>query len=65
MISTLKNEKYIWSMNPRETLEGSIVVPLGILFALVKRKIWQGSSKSGRFLGDPLLVPFLPFVLAW
>ena len=58
MLSTLKNAKYIWSMNPGEKLETSVVGPLGILVALVKRQIGQGSYNSGRFSGRPSMSPF-------
>ena len=37
MISTLKKEKSIWSMKPGANFETSVVGPLGILVALVKR----------------------------
>ena len=59
MLSTLKNEKSIWSMNPGENFKTSVVGPLEILFALVKRKIGQGSSNSWRFYGRPFMSPFL------
>ena len=36
-----------------------MVVPVGILFALVKRQIGQGSSKSGRFVGIPFMSTFI------
>ena len=36
-----------------------MVVPLVILVALVKRKIGQGYSNSGRFSGRPSMSPFL------
>ena len=65
MISTLKNAKYIWSINTGENFETSVVEPLGILVALVKGQIGQGSSNSGRFLGELPWVLFLPFVLVW
>ena len=59
MLSTLKNAKSIWSFNPGGNLETSMVGPLGILVALVKRQIGQGSSNSGRFSGRPSMSPFL------
>ena len=62
IISTLKNKKSIWSMNPGGNSETSMVGPLGILFVLVKRKIGKVSSKSGSFFVDPPLVLLLPFI---
>ena len=55
----IEKRKYIWSMNPGANLEMSMVGPLGILFALVKRKIRQGYSKSGIFVGTSSMSPFL------
>ena len=46
-------------MNLGGVIETSIVRPLGILFALIKIKIGQGSYKSGRFIGSPFMIPFL------
>ena len=59
MLSTLKNAKYIWSMNPGANFVTSVVRTLVICVALVKRQIWQGSSNSGRFSGRPSVSPFL------
>ena len=59
MISTLKNAKSIWSMNPGANFDTSVVGPLGILSDLVKRQIGQGSSNSGRFYGRHYMSPFL------
>ena len=59
MLSTLKNEKSIWSMNPGANFETSVVGPLGILVALVKIQIGQVSSNSGKLVGRPLKIPFL------
>ena len=59
MISKLKNTKSIWSMKPGEKFETSMVGPLGVLVALFKRNIWQGSFKSGIFVGRPSMSPFL------
>ena len=55
MLSTLKIK------NPSEAgnFYTSVVGPLGILVALVRRKIRQGSSKSGIFSGRPYMRPFL------
>ena len=65
MISTLKNEKFIRSMNPGGIFKKQIVVTIGILFALVKRQIGQGSSKLGRFWGRSYMSPFraISFIL--
>ena len=41
ILSTLKNAKFIWIMNPGANVETSVVGPLGILVALVKRQIGQ------------------------
>ena len=46
-------------MNPGANFETSVVGPLEILVALVKRQIGQGSSNSGRFSGRPSMSPFL------
>ena len=59
MLSTLKNTKYILSIKPGGNLYTSVVEPLGIFVALVKIKIVQGFSKSGRFSGRPSMRPFL------
>ena len=39
-------------MKPGEIFETSMVGPLGILVALFRRQIVQGSSNSGIFGGD-------------
>ena len=36
-----------------------MIRPPGILVALVKRQIGQGSFKSCKFVGRPLMIPFL------
>ena len=59
MISTLKNAKSIWSMNPWENVEKSMVGPLGILLSFFNRQLWHGSSKSGMFVGRPSKSNFL------
>ena len=59
IISTLKTAKSIWIMNPGANFETSVVGPLGILVALVRRQIGQGYSNSGRFYGRPSIRPFL------
>ena len=60
MISTLKTHKIHLNHKPREGgVETSVVGPLGILVALVRRKIGQGYSKSGIFFGRPYMSPFL------
>ena len=59
MLSTLKNEKSTGSMNPGANFETSMVGPLGILVTLVKRQIWQGSSKAGIFVGIPHMSTFI------
>ena len=58
MLSTLKNQKFILSMNPGENFETSVVGPLGTLVSLFKRQTGQGYSKSGRFFGRPSMSPF-------
>ena len=65
MISTLKNEKSIWSMNAGGNFETSVVVLLGILVALVKRQIGQGSSDSERFSGRPSMSSSLDIFFSW
>ena len=45
MLSKSKNEKSIWSMKLGAKFETSVVVPLGVLVALVKRKIVKESYK--------------------
>ena len=42
----------------------SVAGPLEILVALVKRKIGQGSSKSGIFSGRTFMSPFLDISLS-
>ena len=59
MLSTLKNEKSTWSMNPGAHFETSVVGRLVILVAFVRRQIGQGYSKSGIFSGRPSMSPFL------
>ena len=59
MLSTLKNSKSIWSMNPGANLETSMVVNLYISVGLVKRQIGQGSSKWGGGYGRPSMSPFI------
>ena len=59
MLSTSKNAKFIWSMNSEEKIEASVVGPLVILIALVKRQIGQSYSKLGIFSGRPSMSPFL------
>ena len=59
ILSTLKSEKYIWSMYPGGKLETSMVWPLVILSDLVKRKIGPGSSKSGRNVRRHFISHFL------
>ena len=59
MLSALKNAKIILSMNPGENFQTSVVGPLEILVALVKRQIGQGYSNSGRFSGRTSISPFL------
>ena len=51
-------------MNSGANFETSMVVPLGVLVALVKRQTDQGSSKSGTFVGRPFTSTFLSFILA-
>ena len=46
-------------MKPGANFETSVVGPLGILVALVKKQIGQGSYNSGRFSGRPPMIPFL------
>ena len=57
----IENAKSVWNMNPQSNFYSLMVGPLVILFASVKRQIDQGSSKSGRFFGRPLMSPFLAF----
>ena len=59
IISTLKNAKPILSMKPGKNLKKSVVGPRIILASLVKIKIGQGSSKSGRFFGIPSISPII------
>ena len=55
MSSTLKNEKSIWIVNLGANFDTSMLVPLWILSASVKRHIGNGSSKSGRFVYRPFV----------
>ena len=59
ILLTLKNAKSIKSMTPWGGFETSMVRTLGILFHLVKIKIWKGSSKSRIFPGRSYMSPFL------
>ena len=59
IISTLNNKKSIWSMSPGAKFVKSVVVPLGLWVALVRRRICQGYSKSGIFARRPSVSPFL------
>ena len=58
-LSTLKNAKSIWSMNPGGDFKASVIGPLRILFSLIRIKIGKGSSKSGIFYGRPSMSLFL------
>ena len=60
----IENRKSIWSMKPGANFETLVVGILGILVALVKRKIGQESSKSGIFVGRPFMSPFIAIILA-
>ena len=60
MLSTFKNKKSIWSMNPGANFDASMVGPLVILVALVNIEMGQVSSKSRRFVGRHSMSPFLP-----
>ena len=51
-------------MKPGANFETSVVVPLGILVALVKRKIGQVYSKSGGFAGIPSVSTFLAIIFS-
>ena len=58
-INSMVKEKSILSMIPGRDFNTSMIGPLGILFALVKRQIAQGSSESGIFVGRPPMSPFI------
>ena len=64
MLSTLKNEKFIWDMNPGGDFETSMVEPLVTSVTLSKRQIGKGYSKSGIFYGRPFISTFFPIVLS-
>ena len=59
MLSTLKDAKSIWSMNPAGDFKTSVVGPLIILVAVAKRQIGRGYFMSGRSIGRPSMSPFL------
>ena len=59
MLSTFKIAKSICSMNLGANFETSVVGPLGILVALVKRQIGQGSFNSGKISDIPSMSPFI------
>ena len=61
IISTLKNAKCIFSMNRRKLFETSMVEPLVILVALVRKQTGKGFSKSRIFVGKPSISPFRSF----
>ena len=46
-------------MNPVEIFETSVIVTMGILVTLVKRRIGQSSFKPGKYYGRPLISTFL------
>ena len=46
-------------MNLGEIFETSMVAPLGILVALVRRQICQVSYNSGKLVGRPSVSPFI------
>ena len=64
MISTLKNAKSIWSMNPGANFETSVVGTLVFVVALFKRKRGQGYSKSGKLFGRPFMSPLIKIRLS-
>ena len=49
-------------MKPGTKIETSMLVPLGILVALVKRKIGQGCPKSVIFVVRPSMSPLLGII---
>ena len=64
MLSTLKYAKSIWSMKPGANFDTSMVIPMLIFVALVRRQIGQGYSKSGIFYGRPFMITFLVISLS-
>ena len=52
-------------MNLGENFDSSMVKPMVMIVASVKRHIGQGYYKSGKFVGILLISPFLPFFLSW
>ena len=59
MRSASKKEKYIWIMNTGKFFDSSMVVTMGILVALVNRKIGKASSISGIFADRPYMILFI------
>ena len=53
-----------WSMNPGEIFDTSMVGHLGILFVLVRMKIGQGFSNSGRFFGGTFMSNFIVIIFS-
>ena len=51
-------------MKPEADLEKSMIGPLKMLVAFVKRKLAQDYSKSGRFFGRLPIIPFLDIFLS-
>ena len=64
MLSTLKKEKPIWSMNPGANFETSMVASMAILVALVNRQIRQGFYKLGRFVVRPFMSNFISIFIS-
>ena len=57
--SNIEKRKIHLKYETRGKFRDSVVGPLGILVALVKRQIWKGYSKSGIFSRRPSMSPFL------
>ena len=64
MVLILKKAKSIWNINLGENFETSIVGPLVILVALVRRQIGQGYSNSGNLVGRPSINTLFPLSLS-
>ena len=60
--SKLKSTKYVWRINPGANFETSMLGPMVILVASVKKQIGQGYYKSGRFFGRPFMSPFFAVI---
>ena len=63
ILSTLKNEKCVWSMNPEGNVETSMFRPLVILYEFLNMQKREVIPSQLDMLVDPSWVPFSSFFL--